>query len=331
MNTQILLASRPHGEPQPQDFHINSAPVPEPADGQVVVETNWLSLDPYMRGRMNDAKSYAPPVAIGSVMVGGTVGTVVASKHPGFKPGDIVAGEGGWQKFALLPGSQLRTLDPQAGPISYALGPLGMPGLTAYCALLDIGAPKAGETVVVSAASGAVGSIAGQIAKLKGCRVVGIAGSDEKCAYVVNELGFDECINRRTATALNAALKSACPDGIDVYFDNTAGRILEAVMRRLNLFARIPLVGLIEQYNATEIPKGPSLVPLLVCRAKIEGFLVGDHFGHASAAFGEIATWLREGKLKYKEDIVEGLEQAPRALIGMLRGENFGKLLVHVS
>lgn len=330
MNTQIVLAKRPAGEPQSEHFRTEQTPVPEPAQGQALLETLWLSLDPYMRGRMNAAKSYAPPVELGQVMVGQTVSRVVNSRCDALEPGDIVLSNNGWQTYAVADCTTLRKLDPRQAPITYALGVLGMPGLTAYCALLDIGAPKAGETVVVSAASGAVGSVAGQIAKIKGCRAVGIAGSPEKCAYVTDTLGFDACINRRTED-IHKALRRTCPDGIDVYFDNAAGTILETVLRHINLHARIPLVGLIEHYNATERPKGPALEPLLVKRAKIEGFLVGDHLAHAATAFKEMAAWLSEGKLQYKEDVIEGLENAPKGLAGLLRGENFGKLLVRVS
>ncbi|MCL5258875.1 MAG: NADP-dependent oxidoreductase [Firmicutes bacterium] len=330
MNTQVLLARRPAGEPQPDDFHIVRTPVPEPGEGQLLLRTRFLSLDPYMRGRMSPSKSYAAPMAIGDVMVGGTVSEVVASRHPGFAAGETVLAYAGWQSYALSNGAGLRKIDPAGFPITYALGVLGMPGQTAYCALLDIGKPKAGETVVVSAASGAVGSVAGQIAKIAGCRVVGIAGTNEKCAYVTETLGFDACINRRTAD-LDTALLQACPDGIDVYYDNTAGKILDAVLRHIVAGARIPLVGLIEHYNATQAPAGPFLGPLLVNRAKIEGFLVSDHEAHAAAFLREVTSWLREGRIRYREDIVDGLENAPRALIGLLRGENFGKLLVRCA
>ncbi len=330
MNTRIVLASRPSGEPASENFRTEQTPVPEPANGQALLETLWLSLDPYMRGRMNAAKSYAPPVELGQVMVGATVSRVVTSRCETLEPGDLVLSDNGWQTYAVADCKALRKLDPQQTPVTYALGILGMPGLTAYCALLDIGQPQAGETLVVSAASGAVGSVAGQLAKIKGCRVVGIAGSPEKCAYVTDTLGFDACINRRTED-IHKALRRTCPDGIDIYFDNAAGTILETVLRHINLHARIPLVGLIEHYNATERPKGPALEPLLVKRAKIEGFLVADHLTHAAKAFNEIGAWLREGKLQYKEDVVDGLENAPGALAGLLRGENFGKLLIRVS
>lgn len=329
MNTRVLLARRPDGEPVAEDFRIVQESVPSPGDGEVLLRTRFLSLDPYMRGRMSAAKSYAKPVEIGSVMVGGTVSDVVESKNPNFDAGDVVLANAGWQTYALSDGRELRKIDPNAAPPTYALGILGMPGLTAYCSLLDVGNPKAGDTVVISAASGAVGSVSGQIAKIKGCRAIGIAGSDEKCVYVTKTLGFDACINRRTEN-INDALRAHCPDGIDVYIDNAGGPILEAVMRNLKLHARVVIVGMIDQYNATTPPPGPNLRPLLVNRARIEGFLVYDHWGHAGAFERDMLVWLREGKMKYREDVVDGLENAPRALIGMLRGENFGKLIVKV-
>ncbi|MDQ2681297.1 MAG: NADP-dependent oxidoreductase [Candidatus Eremiobacteraeota bacterium] len=329
MNTQILLASRPVGEPTLDDFRTVQTQIPTPGAGEVLIGTTLLSLDPYMRGRMSAAKSYADPVAIGSVMLGQTVGEVLDSNDPNYQPGDIVVSSSGWQTHAVALGANLRKLDPSAAPVSYALGILGVPGQTAYCALLDIGKPQAGETVVVSAASGAVGSVAGQIAKLKGCRVVGIAGSDEKCDYVTKTLGFDACINRRNAD-LPTALAQECPNGIDVYFDNTAGAILEAVLGLINLGARIPLVGLIEYYNATTFPTGPYLGPLLINRAKIEGFLISDHAAHSADFARDVGGWLKAGRLHYKEDLLEGLEKAPEGLIGMLKGKNFGKLIVRV-
>ncbi|KAF3887863.1 MULTISPECIES: NADP-dependent oxidoreductase [Nostocales] len=330
INQQILLKSRPVGEPKERDFVFVETPIPEPGEGEILNRTIYLSLDPYMRGRMSDRESYAAPVELGSVMVGGTVSQVIKSNHPQFSTGDFVLGYDGWQTYGISKGETLRKLDPKQAPISYALGVTGMPGMTAYFALLDIGQPKAGETVVVSAASGAVGSVAGQIAKIKGCRVVGVAGSDSKCDYVVKELGFDACINRKTQD-LSSDLKAACPDGIDVYFDNTAGPILEAVLQQINLGARIPLVGLISQYNAENAPPGPNLMPLLVKRALIQGFLVGD-YQHRQAEFvKDVSEWLREGKLKYKEDVVERLDRAPHAFIGLLQGKNFGKLIVKVS
>jgi hypothetical protein len=330
MNRQILLKSRPVGEPKESDFALVETPIPEPGEGEVLNRTIYLSLDPYMRGRMSDRASYAAPVELGSVMVGGGVSQVMQSNHPQFSAGDFVLGYDGWQAYGVSKGETLRKLDPKLAPISYALGVTGMPGMTAYFALLDVGQPQSGETVVISAASGAVGSVAGQIAKIKGCRVVGVAGSDAKCDYVVKELGFDQCINRKSQD-LSSALEAACPDGIDVYFDNTAGAILEAVLQQINLGARIPLVGLISQYNAENPPPGPNLMPLLVKRALIKGFLVGDYQQRQAEFLNDVVQWLQAGKLKYKEDVVEGLENAPRDFIGLLQGKNFGKLIVKVS
>jgi NADPH-dependent curcumin reductase CurA len=330
VNRQVVLVNRPKGEPQESDFSLIEAPIPEPGPGQFLCRTIYLSLDPYMRGRMRAAASYAKPVEVGQVMVGGTVSQVVRSQHAGLADGDVVLGYSGWQEYAVSDGQGVYKLDPRQGPISYYLGVLGMPGLTAYAALLDIGRPKAGETVVVSSAAGAVGSVVGQIAKIKGCRVVGIAGSDAKCAYLVNELGFDACINRRTED-LNAALARTCPAAIDIYYDNVAGPLLEAVLRHLNVGARIPLVGLISQYNAPTPPPGPNLMPLLIKRALIQGFLVIDYEHRREAFLRDVSSWLKEGKLKYREDVVQGLENAPRAFLGLFRGENFGKLLVRVS
>lgn len=324
---RIVLARRPAGEPRLEDFRIERELLRELGEGELLLATRYLSLDPYMRGRMSAAKSYAPPIELGHTIVGETVCQVLESRHPAFAAGDWVCSFNGWQTHAISDGRGLRKLDPEAAPVSYALGVLGMPGQTAYCALLELGHPEPGQTVLVSAASGAVGSVAGQIAKRRGCRVVGVAGSDEKCSYVVGELGFDACINRRTED-LNDALTRTCPQGVDVYFDNTAGAILEAALRHINLGARIALVGLIEHYNATEPPRGPFLGPLLVNRATIAGFLVSDHEAHFPAFLRDVTAWLRQGELRYREDIVEGLENAPRAFIGLLRGENFGKLIV---
>ncbi len=330
MNRQVLLVNRPVGEPRESDFAVVEAPAPEPGPGQLLVRTIYLSLDPYMRGRMSAAASYAQPAELNRPMVGGTVSQVVRSNHPRFTEGDLVLGYNGWQEYAVSDGRGDRPIDPTLGPISYFLGALGMPGMTAYCALLDVGRPKAGETVVVSAAAGAVGSVAGQVAKIKGCRAVGLAGSDAKCDFVVRELGFDACINYKTED-LDRALERTCPGGIDVYFDNVAGPVLEAVLRHINLGARIPLVGLISQYNAPKPPPGPNLMPLLVRRALIQGFLVGDHEAEREQFLRDVSGWLREGKLKYREDVVPGLENAPRAFLRLFRGENFGKLLVQVS
>jgi NADPH-dependent curcumin reductase CurA len=335
-NRRVLLRSRPVGEPKPTDFEIVDAPLPSPAEGEILCRAIWLSLDPYMRGRMNDVKSYAAPVELGQPMVGGTVSEVVESRHPGFQAGDLVLAYGGWQAYHVVRASASpgpfgpRKLDPKVAPISTALGVLGMPGMTAYVGLLDLGQPKPGETVVVSAAAGAVGSIVGQLAKLKGCRAVGVAGAQAKCDYVVKELGFDDCVSYRSPD-LFAALKDACPQGVDVYFDNVGGDVLKTVLRLVNPFARIPLCGLISQYNATELPPGPNMGPVLINRVTIRGFIVSDHVDRLAAFLTDTAGWLREGRIKYREDIVEGLEQAPQAFIGLLRGKNLGKMLVRVG
>ena len=329
-NRQIRLQRRPTGAPTPDDFAIVDSPAPTIEDGHVLRRTIYLSLDPYMRGRMNDARSYAKPVALGDVMVGGTVSEVVESRHPSFKAGDFAVGMDGWQQWASSAPTGLQRLDPTVAPISTALGVLGMPGLTAYVGLLDIGQAKSGETVVVSAASGAVGAVVGQLARLKGCRAVGVAGSRDKCDYLTRELGFHAAVSHRDPD-LRAALSAACPDGIDVYFENVGGVVLEAVMGLLNRGARIPLCGLVSQYNLRPLPPGPNLIPLLTNRARIQGFLVMDHFDRYDAFMREVAPWVRSGELRYREDIVDGLDAAPQAFIGMLEGKNFGKLLVRVS
>jgi NADPH-dependent curcumin reductase CurA len=332
----VLLRSRPVGEPRLTDFEIVEAPRPVAGEGELLCRTIYLSLDPYMRGRMNEARSYTAPVELGQPMVGGTVSEVMESRHPGFAPGDIVLGYGGWQTLHVAaagarpgPFGPLK-LDPGVAPVSTALGVLGMPGMTAYVGLLDLGRPKAGETVVVSAAAGAVGSIVGQLARIRGCRVVGVAGAQAKCDHVVKELGFDACVSYR-APDLFIALREACPRGIDVYFDNVGGQVLTTVLRLVNPFARIPLCGLVSQYNATELPPGPNLGPVLVNRVTIRGFIVSDHVDRMPSFLADMAGWLRAGQVKYREDIVEGLEQAPRAFIGLLRGENLGKMLVKVG
>ena len=330
MNRQIRLKSRPAGMPGVDNFEAVDAALPVLKDGEVLRRTIYLSLDPYMRGRMSDGPSYAAPVNLHDVMCGHTVSEVVESRTPQFKAGDIVAGYDGWQQFAASSGKELRKLGPDAAPISTAIGVLGMPGATAYVGLLDIGQPKPGETVVVSAASGAVGSIVGQLAKIKGCRAVGVAGSPEKCRYVVEELGFDACINYKTDD-LVPALRAACPDGVDVYFENVGGALFAAVLHVLNRGARIPLCGLISEYNATKDPGGPNLRPLLVHRATITGFIVSDHGDRFPAFLQEVAPLVRDGRIKYREDIVEGLDAAPSGLIGLFEGRNFGKMLVRVS
>jgi NADPH-dependent curcumin reductase CurA len=330
MNKQVIFRSRPEGMPSESNFEIVESAVPKTGDGQVLRRTIYLSLDPYMRGRMSTAKSYAEPAKIGEPMVGSTVSEVVESNNPRYGPGDFVLGFDGWQQYAVSDGKGLTKLDPAQAPISYALGVLGMPGLTAYVALLDIGRPEGGETVVVSAAAGAVGSIAGQIAKIQGCRVVGIVGTDEKCAYVVNELGFDACINYKTED-LKEALKAACPRGIDVYVDNVGGDVLDAVLKRINVHARIPLVGLISQYNDPKPRPGPNLGSIVSNRALLQGMIVLDHTDRLPAFLRDMSQWLREGKIRYREDIVHGLENAPRGLIGLLQGENTGKRIIQVA
>ncbi|WEN16728.1 NADP-dependent oxidoreductase [Rhodanobacter sp. AS-Z3] len=336
MQRAIVLNSRPVGAPTADNFRLRETPLPEPADGQLLLRTLYLSLDPYMRGRMNDAKSYAEPVAIGDVMVGGTVSRVQASRHPDFKEGDLVLGFSGWQDHALSDGSGLSKLDPQMKTPSLALGVLGMPGFTAYMGLLDIGQPKPGETVVVAAASGAVGSVVGQIAKLKGCRSVGIAGGPEKCRYVVEQLGFDACIDHHGAN-FAAELAAACPEGIDVYFENVGGAVFDAVLPLLNTSARVPVCGLIANYNDTALPDGPDRLGLLARtiltrRIRMQGFIIFDDYGHRYGEFmQQMSQWVQAGKIKFREDIVEGLDQAPQAFIGMLQGSNFGKLVVRVA
>ncbi len=330
MNHQIRLKSRPTGEPTAANFEAADGQMPEPKDGEVLRRTIYLSLDPYMRGRMSDAASYAAPVKLGEVMGGHTVSQVVESRNPEFTTGDFVTGYDGWQTYAVSSGKDLRKLDPRAVPISTAIGVLGMPGMTAFVGLMDIGQPKPGETVVVSAASGAVGAVVGQLAKINGCRTVGVAGSSDKCRYVVEELGFDACVNYKTDD-LVPALKAACPGGVDIYFENVGGAVFAAILRVINKGARIPLCGLISEYNATGNPAGPNLRPLLVQRATIKGFIVSDHPDRAPAFLQEVAPLVMSGRIKFREDIVDGLDHAPTAFIGLLAGKNFGKLMVRVS
>ena len=336
INHRIVLNSRPVGAPTPENFRIEEAPIAAPATGEVLLRTLYLSLDPYMRGRMSDGPSYAAPVALGEVMVGGTVSRVESSNHPDFKPGDLVLGQSGWQSLALSDGNGLNKLDAAMTHPSLALGVLGMPGFTAYMGLLDIGQPKAGETVVVAAASGAVGSVVGQIAKLKGCHVVGIAGGADKCRYVVDELGFDACIDHRSPD-LKQQLASACPKGIDVYFENVGGAVFDAVLPLLNTKARVPVCGLIAHYNDTTLPPGPDRLglltrTLLIKRIKMQGFIIFDDYAHRYGEFfAEMSQWLKDGKIKFREDVIDGLENAPQAFIGLLEGKNFGKLVVRVA
>jgi len=334
INRQILLASRPKGKPTSENFKIVESPIPEPGDAQVLLKTLYLSLDPYMRGRMSEAPSYAPPVKIGEVMVGGTVSRVAATRHSKFKEGDLVLSFAGWQDYALSDGRDLVALGEMARP-SLALGILGMPGFTAYMGLLDIGQPKAGETLVVGSASGAVGSIVGQIGKIMGCRVVGIAGSAEKCRYVVDELGFDACLSHHDEQ-LAEALQGACPQGVDVYFENVGGKVFDAVLPLLNSCARIPVCGLIADYNRTALPAGPDRLGLLMGtilrkRLHMQGFIISLDYGHRFQEFSQpMQQWVREGKIKFREDLVEGLEKAPDAFMGLLEGKNFGKVVVKI-
>jgi NADPH-dependent curcumin reductase len=330
VNRQIVLKSRPEAMPGLDDFALIESSIPELGEGEVLLRTLYLSLDPYMRGRMSAAKSYVKPVEVGATMVGGTVGEIVASRNPKFAVGDAVLGSGGWQDYAVSNGTGLRKLDPAVAPVSTALGVLGMPGMTAYCGLIEIGQPKAGETVVVAAASGAVGSVVGQIAKIKGCRAVGIAGGADKCRFVLDTLGFDACVDHR-APDFREALAAACPNGIDVYFENVGGTVQQTVWPLLNDLARIPVCGLIAQYNlATPMP-GPDMFTVLRKRLMLRGFVVFDFASKQADFLRDVGEWVRSGRIKYREDIVDGLENAPTAFLGLLQGKNFGKLLVRVA
>jgi hypothetical protein len=334
-NRRIVLASRPTGTPTPSSFRLEEGAVPVPAQGQVLLRTVYLSLDPYMRSRMGDAPSYAPSFAVGEALGGGTVSRVAASLHPGFQVGDWVAGSTGWQDYALSDGTGLSPLGQLAHP-SLALGVLGMPGFTAYVGLLDIGQPKPGETVVVAAATGAVGAVVGQLAKLKGCRVVGIAGGAEKCRSAVDDLGLDACLDHH-GEGLAERLAAACPKGVDVYFENVGGAVFDAVLPLLNVGARVPVCGLIAHYNDTALPPGPDRLPwlmrtLLMRRIKLQGFIITDHYATRHRSFAEdMGAWVAAGSVKYREDVVVGLENAPSAFMGLLAGKNFGKLVVRVG
>ena len=334
-STQVQLAARPVGDPKPSDFKITTVDLPDLGEGEILCRVIYQSLDPYMRGRMDDGKSYAAPVPIGGVMEAGTVAEVMESKNSRFKVGDIVNSRLGWQTHAISDGTGMRVVDPALGPISTAVGILGMPGMTAYVGLLDIGEPKEGETVVVSAASGAVGAAVGQIARIKGCRVIGVAGSKEKCDFVVNELGFDACVSHHS-DSLDADLAAQCPDGIDVYFENVAGKTFDAVFPLLNPFARIPVCGLISRYSHVGAFPGPDMLPtlmrsILTNRLKIQGFIVSDRATRFKDFLNDMSAWVASGKIKYKEDFVDGLENAPEAFMGLLKGKNFGKLVVRTS
>ena len=326
-NLQVVLERRPQGAVQESDFRLVEAEVPKPGEGEFLVRNHFLSLDPYMRGRMSDARSYAKPVEIGDVMTGETVGEVVESRHPGFRKGDKVAVHRGWQLYSVSNEQAARRIEDESIPLSAYLGVVGMPGETAYIGLLDIGQPKEGETVVVSAASGAVGSVVGQIAKMRGCRAVGIAGGPEKCRYVVEELGFDACVDYKRGE-LRKDLKAAAPQGIDIYYENVGGEIFDVVLGLMNPFGRSPVCGRISQYDTTEPYGTRNIASILVNRLKVQGFIVSDRPERRAAARKDLVQWVRAGKLKYRESVVQGLENAPKAFIGLLSGKNFGKQLV---
>lgn len=334
-NRRIILAQRPTGMPTDEDLVLDSVPVPNPGANEMLLRTIYLSLDPYMRGRMSTARSYATPIEIGDVMVGATVSEVVESKLDGFAEGDIVLSGNGWQEYAISDGRAVRKLNPADAPITTALGVLGMPGFTAYVGLLDHGRPQQGETVAVSAASGAVGQVVGQLAKIQGCRVVGIAGSDDKCRYVTDELGFDAAVNYKQAD-FGQQLAAACPDGIDVYFENVAGPVLEAVLPLFNEFGRMPVCGTIAYYNLTEAPPGPDKLPLLMRtiltrKLAVRGFIQSDHLDRFDAFLRDVPPWVRDGRIKYREDVVSGIEQTVEAFQGLLSGRNNGKLIVQLA
>ena len=331
INHQVRLAARPIGMPKRSDWKFTEEPVREPGDGEVVVKIHYISLDPAMRGWMNEGKSYIEPVGIGDVMRAGAVGRAIASKSPGFAVGDFVYGGFGVQEYAVANGKSLAKVDPKLAPLPVYLGTLGAPGMTAYFGLLDVGQPKAGETVVVSGAAGAVGTVVGQIAKIKGCRVIGIAGGSEKCQYVVKELGFDAAVDYK-AEDVKQSLRKHCPKGIDVYFDNVGGDILDAVLTQIARKARIVLCGAISQYNNTGPIKGPSnYLSLLVNRGRMEGMVVFDYADRYGQAGREMAGWMAAGKLKSREHIVEGLQTFPETLLKLYKGENFGKLVLKVA
>ncbi|EKO3588256.1 NADP-dependent oxidoreductase [Vibrio metschnikovii] len=336
INRQIVLASRPHGAPTDSNFRLQHVAKPTPAQGEVLLRTIYLSLDPYMRGRMSDAKSYAEPVAIDDVMVGGTVCQVETSHHPDFTVGEWVLAYTGWQDYAISNGEGILKLGRDPITPSYALGVMGMPGFTAYMGLLDIGQPKAGETLVVAAATGPVGATVGQIGKIKGCRVVGIAGGEEKCRYAKQVLGFDECLDHK-ADNFAQQLAQACPQGIDVYYENVGGKVFDAVLPLLNTSARVPVCGLVSQYNATALPTGPDRLPLLMGtlltkRIRMQGFIIFDDYGDRYSEFArEMSQWLSQGKIHYREQIISGLDNAPQTFIGLLEGKNFGKVVIEVN
>ncbi|AUX63894.1 NADPH-dependent curcumin/dihydrocurcumin reductase [Escherichia coli] len=335
-NRRWVLASRPHGAPVPENFRLEEDDVATPGEGQVLLRTVYLSLDPYMRGRMSDEPSYSPPVDIGGVMVGGTVSRVVKSNHPDYQPGDWVLGYSGWQDYDISSGDDLVKLGDHPQNPSWSLGVLGMPGFTAYMGLLDIGQPKQGETLVVAAATGPVGATVGQIGKLKGCRVVGVAGGAEKCRHATEVLGFDVCLDHH-ADDFAEQLAKACPKGIDIYYENVGGKVFDAVLPLLNTSARIPVCGLVSSYNATELPPGPDRLPLLMAtvlkkRIRLQGFIIAQDYGHRIHEFQkEMGQWVKEDKIHYREEITDGLENAPQTFIGLLKGKNFGKVVIRVA
>jgi NADPH-dependent curcumin reductase CurA len=332
MNRQILLAARPVGFPKESDFRLQETPIPEPGEGEFLVGVRWLSVDPYMRGRMNEERSYAPSVNLGEVMVGGAAGRVLKSRNAHFAEGDYVMGMFNWQEYALSDGKGVRKLDPALAPVSTSLGVLGMPGLTAYFGLLTVGEAKAGETVVVSGAAGAVGSYVGQIARIQGCRVVGITGSEDKVRWLKDDLGFDAVLNYKTTSDYRAALKELCPKGIDVYFDNVGGPISDAAFMCLNPRARVPVCGQIALYSAEKPEMGPRLLmQVLTKQVKVEGFLVFQFLPRYEEGLAKLTEWVRGGQLKYKETVTDGIENAPKAFLSMLRGGNTGKQLVRIS
>ena len=328
INRRVVLARRPAAAVTEDDFRLEEAPLGTPADGEVLVQNEWLSLDPYMRGRMSDAKSYATPVAIGEVMVGQTVGEVIASRDPRLATGEKVLTNLGWQAFGVCKAADVVRIDARDVPASYYLGILGMPGITGWIGLTEIGRPRPGDTLVVSAASGAVGSVVGQLARIAGCRVVGVAGGAAKCAYVVDELGFDACVDHR-AEAFDARLRTACPDGIDVDFENVGGKVLDAVLALANRHARVVLCGVVAEYGGA-YPHA-SIRSILVNRIRMEGMIVFDWKDRYAEATARLRAFVVDGRLKYRESVVEGLENAPKGLIGLLRGENFGKQLVRID
>lgn len=330
-NRSILLAKRPVGVPDKDTFLFQESNVPEVANGQFLIRTLWLSVDPYMRGRMNDVKSYTPPFPVNEVIRGGGIGEVIQSEHANFQVGDIVTGELPWQLYDISDGRGVRKLDPRLTPKSAALGVVGMTGLTAYFGLFEVGKPKPGETVVVSGAAGAVGTVVGQLAKIAGCRVVGIAGSDDKIRYLTEELGFDAAVNYKSGD-LNSAVREACPNGVDVYFDNVGGDVTDAVLLQMNDRGRISICGQIAAYNLSRPEMGPRLLSLFVMRRlTAQGFIVSDFAHLFPAATSRLVTWYQAGKLKGKETVVEGFENIPEAFLGLFRGDNVGKLLVKVA